>query len=147
MDSAALVPGTLETPLEGFHESGVLVADPHLHAGQAAAFQAGEEPAPERLVLAVAHVGAQDFPGAVGGDPSGDDDGHGHDLPGGVADVEVGGVEIDVGELNVTQRVRNAPTISSSPAQIRDTSDFEMPASTPIASTRSSTARVEMPCT
>ncbi|CFR90560.1 Uncharacterised protein [Mycobacterium tuberculosis] len=44
-------------------------------------------------------------------------------------------------------RVRNAPTISSSPAQIRDTSDLEMPVSTPIASTRSSTARVEIPCT
>ena len=29
------------------------------------------------------------------------------------------------------RRVRNAPTISSSPAQIRDTSDFEIPESTP----------------
>ena len=32
----------------------------------------------------------------------------------------------------VRVRMRNAPTISSSPAHIRDTSDLEIPASTPI---------------
>jgi hypothetical protein len=44
-------------------------------------------------------------------------------------------------------RVLNAVTASSSPAQIRDTSDLEIPESMPSAATRSSTARVETPCT
>jgi hypothetical protein len=91
-------------------------------------------------------VSARDLAGTVGGDAGADDDGHGHDLAGGVTDVEVGGVEVDVGN-SMWPRVRNAATISSGPAQIRDTSDLEMAASTPIASTSSSTARVEMPRT
>ena len=45
------------------------------------------------------------------------------------------------------RRVRNAVTTSSSPAQIRETSDFETPESIPKALTRSSTERVETPCT
>jgi hypothetical protein len=79
----------------------VLVADHQPHAGQDAPLEAGEEAAPERLVLAVAHVQAEDFPGAVGRDAGAHDHGHGHDLCGGVADVEVGGVEVDVGELDM----------------------------------------------
>jgi hypothetical protein len=43
--------------------------------------------------------------------------------------------------------LRNAPTRSSRPAQILETCDFEMPVSTPIAATRSSTDRVETPLT
>jgi hypothetical protein len=35
----------------------------------------------------------EDLSGAVGGDAGGEDDGHGHDLAGAVADVEVGRVE------------------------------------------------------
>ena len=42
--------------------------------------------------------------------------------------------------------MRNAPTVSSSPAQIRDTSDLEIP-DPPSATTRSSTERVETPWT
>ena len=45
------------------------------------------------------------------------------------------------------RRERNASTVSSSPAQIRDTSDFEMPDSAPKAATRSSTERVDTPAT
>lgn len=44
------------------------------------------------------------------------------------------------------RRVRNLPTSSSSPAQIRDTSDFDIPLP-PNATTRSSTARVDTPFT
>ena len=43
-------------------------------------------------------------------------------------------------------RVRNAPTVSSRPAQILDTSDFDIPVP-PSAATRSSTERVDTPCT
>ena len=44
-------------------------------------------------------------------------------------------------------RLRNAVTVSSRPAQIRDTSDLEIPESMPRATTRSSTERVETPLT
>ena len=43
-------------------------------------------------------------------------------------------------------RVRNAVTISSRAAQIRDTSDFDIPVP-PGAATRSSTLRVDTPWT
>jgi hypothetical protein len=43
-------------------------------------------------------------------------------------------------------RSRNWATSASRPAQIRETSDFEIPVSAPRAFTRSSTFRVETPC-
>ena len=60
-----------------------------------------------------------------------------------VADVEVGGVEIDVGELDVIDGGGRGTrsTMSSSPAQMRDTSERLIPESRPQAlTTRSSTA-------
>src|SRR3954452_2160254 len=45
----------------------------------------------------------RDLAAAVGGDPGRDHDGHRHDLGGGVADVEVGGVEVDIRERGVVQ--------------------------------------------
>jgi hypothetical protein len=75
------------------------------------------------------------------------DDGHRGDLAG-PADVQVSGIEEHIREPGVAQGLdRNASTCSSSPAQIRETSDFEIPDSTPSACTRSSTARVETPLT
>lgn len=41
----------------------------------------------------------------------------------------------------------HAPISSSKPAQIRDTSLLEMPDSTPSAAIKSSTLRVNTPCT
>jgi len=49
--------------------------------------------------------------------------------------------------VSASDRVRNASSSSSFSAQILDTSDFEIPASTPSAWTRSSTFRVETPWT
>jgi len=43
---------------------------------------------------------------AVGGDPGCHDDRHRGDLRGLVADVEIGGVEVDVGELDVIELTR-----------------------------------------
>ena len=43
--------------------------------------------------------------------------------------------------------VSNTVPGSSRPSQILDTSDLEIPVSTPIAATRSSTARVDTPLT
>jgi len=65
--------------------------------------QVGEEAAPEHLVLGVADVEAEDFAAAVGGDSGGDDHGHRDHLWGGVADMQVGRVEVDIGELGVVQ--------------------------------------------
>jgi len=70
-------------------------------------FEAEHEGPPERLVLAVPDVESEDLPGAVGGDPGGHHDGHGDDLAafaGLVAHVQVGRVEVDVGERDVVQR-------------------------------------------
>ena len=96
--------GALEGPLERLDQAGVLVADDQPHPAQAALLQRGQEAAPEHLVLAVADVEAEDLPDAVGGDPGGHHHRHRHHLGGGVADVEVGRVEVDVGELGVVQR-------------------------------------------
>ena len=66
--------------------------------------QAAQEAGPERLVLAVAEVDAEDLPVTTGGDAGGHDDGPGHDLPQGVvADMHVGGVEVHVREADVTE--------------------------------------------
>jgi hypothetical protein len=48
---------------------------------------------------------------------------------------------------SASDRSRSAATSASRSAQIRETSDLEMPESPPRALTRSSTFRVEVPCT
>ncbi len=85
VDPAALMGRALERTLERGDQAGVLVGDDQPHAGQPAPFQGGQEAAPEHLVLAVAHVQAQHFPAAVGGDPGRDHDRRRHHLRGAVA--------------------------------------------------------------
>ena len=107
VDPAPLVRGALEGPLERLHEAGVLIGDDQLHTAQAALFEAEQEAAPERLVLAVPDVESEDLPRAVSGDPGGHHDCHRDNLAalaGLVTDVEVGRVEVDVGERGVVQR-------------------------------------------
>ena len=62
--------------------------------------------------------------------------------------MEVGGIEVDVGELDVVEAAgaERADDLVK-PAQMRDTSDLEIPESTPRAATRSSTERVDTPLT
>ena len=60
--SAALMPGALEAAPQRLDQAGVLIADHQSHAGQPAPFQRGQEAAPERLVLAVADIAAEDLP-------------------------------------------------------------------------------------
>jgi hypothetical protein len=100
---ASLMCRALEGAFEGGDQAGVLVGDDQPHRGQATAFQGGQEAAPKYLVLAVAHVQAKDFPAAVGGDPGGHHDRHGHHLGGGVAYVQVRGVQVDIRELDMIQ--------------------------------------------
>ena len=81
----------------------MLVGDHQAHTAEPALTQRPQEPAPEHLVFGVADVDAEHLTVTVGGDPGGDHDGHRRDLRGGVADVEVGGVQVDVGELDVVE--------------------------------------------
>jgi len=98
-----LVGGALEGSLERGDEAGVLVGDHQPHPAQAAALQRGQEAAPEHLVFGVTHVQPEHLAAAVGGDPGGHHDRHGHDLGGGVAHVQVGRVQVDVGEGGMVQ--------------------------------------------
>ena len=98
-------------------------------------------------VLGVADVDAEHLTVAVLADTGGDDHRTRDHLVGHAA-LQVGGVQEDVGERDVVERrSRKAASSSSSPPQIRLTSDLEIPESTPSASTRSSTLRVETPWT
>ena len=132
---------------DGLLEPGVGVGDDQLHPTQAAGFEAAQERGPERAVLAVADGEPEDLAPAVGAHAGGDHDGLGHHPvvdPG----LAVGGVEEHIRKAPARpgERSRNAPTSVSRSAQIRDTSDLEMPVSAPKALTRSSTLRVDTPC-
>jgi hypothetical protein len=97
------VGSALEGPLEGGDEAGVLVGDHQLDTAQAAFLQVGQERPPEHFVLGVADVEAEDLAAAVGGDPGRDDHRHRDDLGGGVANMQVGGVEVDIREPGVVE--------------------------------------------
>ena len=106
--------------------------------------------AQKRLGLAVADRQAEHLAVAGRGDPGGHHDGLGHHLVQvRVADLQVGGVQEHVRELDVAQRsvLERARPARRGARQIRDTSLREIPDAIPIAWTRSSTLRVEMPST
>ncbi len=78
------------------------VGDDQLHPAQAAGAQAAQEAGPEGGVLGVADGQAEHLTDAVGGDAGGDDDRFGHDV-GAVVGLHVGGVQEQVGELDVIE--------------------------------------------
>jgi hypothetical protein len=66
----------------------------------------------------------------------------------GVPDLQVGGVEVQVRELDMAQRaVLERPHLHIEASAIRDTWEREIPEPIPNAWTRLSTLRVEMPST
>ena len=79
------------------------VTDDQLDSAQAAGLQPSQKRGPERPVLAVADVEAEDLRPAVGGDAGGDHDGLGHHPPvhPGLA---VGRIQEDVGIALLGQR-------------------------------------------
>jgi hypothetical protein len=81
-----------------------LIGDHQLHTAEPTRLQRAQELTPEHLFFGVADVAAQDLPGPVRSDAGGDHDGHRGDLRRRVADMEIGGVEIHVGKLDVIQR-------------------------------------------
>jgi hypothetical protein len=81
----------------------VSVGDDELDTGQPAGLERAQEGGPERAVLAVTHIQAQDLPAAVGGDPGGDHHRPRHH-PAVDPGLEVGGVDEQVREAGVGQR-------------------------------------------
>ena len=79
MDSAALVPSSLEGACDRGDQPGVLVGDDEPDPGQAAALEVGEELAPEHLILAVTHIHTEDLAAALSGHTGGDHDRFGGD--------------------------------------------------------------------
>lgn len=76
-----------------------------LDAAEASGAQGPQEAAPEHLVFGVTDVEAQDLSVPIGADPRRDDHGlGGHVVV--VADMQIGGVQEDVGELLVVKPPR-----------------------------------------
>ena len=95
----------LETATQRGDQPGVLVGDHQPHPGQTPAAQVGQKRPPERLLLAVAHGQAEDLPTTGGRDPGRHHHRLGHHLSeAGLAHMQVGGVEVDVGEAGVPER-------------------------------------------
>jgi hypothetical protein len=80
----------------------VRVGDDQLHPVEAAVLEVAEELGPERLVLRVAHIDAEDLTVAVSTQPGGDHHGLGDDLAG-LAHVDVGRVQPHVHERLMIQ--------------------------------------------
>jgi site-specific DNA recombinase len=92
----APLPGRVEDTRDGRLEPGVGVGDHQLHAVEAAALQAAQELHPEGLRLGGADGEADDLAPAVGVDRHGDYRGD-RDDPAATADLEIGGVEPEIG--------------------------------------------------
>jgi len=127
-------------------EAEVVVGDDQVHPGKPSGPQGAEEGHPTAARFAVADIDAERLRGAVGADAGGDDNRPGHH-PASDPGLDVGGVREDVGNSPSSGRVWNASKSVSSSAQIRDTSDLEMPPGPPSALTTSSTFFVDTPWT
>jgi hypothetical protein len=117
------------------------------HAREPPGLERAQERGPERAVLAVADVDAEDVAVPVRPDPDRNHDGLGDDL---MVDARlaVGGVEEDVrvGRGGQGAAAERGDLVVQVGAQIRLTSLLEIPVATPRACTRSSTFLVETPC-
>jgi hypothetical protein len=142
VDAAAL-PGGGEDLGDGGLDALVGIGDHQLDAAQAAPRQPAQEGGPEGLGFGGADIHAQHLASPIGIDTDRDDDGD-RDNAAGLADLQVGGVDPQVGQSPSIGRSRNALTRWSISSHRRLTWLLEMPLM-PMALTRSSTERVEMP--
>lgn len=111
--------------------------------------QAAEELGPKRFRFAVSHGQAEDLAVTRRGDPGGHHDRFGYHLVQvGVPDLEVGGVQVQVGELDMSElAVSEGGDLNiETGADPRDLAAGDARAE-PNAATRSSTLRVEIPST
>src|SRR5829696_2051280 len=118
-----------------------------MHPSQAAGLQRGQELAPELVGLAVTHRGAQHFTRTVDGHPGGHHQGL-RDHMRADADLAEGGIAEHIRKRGVGQTAgpEGIDLLVQARAE-RETSDLDTPLSTPMAVTRSSTLRVDTPCT
>ena len=145
VDAAAL-PGGVEHLGDGGLDAFVGVGDHQLDAAQAAAGELAQEVGPERLGLGGADVHAEHLAPAVGVDADRDDHRDRDDAPV-LAHLHVGGVDPQIGPVAFDRAVEEGlHLVVDLLAQPRLTWLLEMPLM-PIALTRSSTERVEMPWT
>jgi hypothetical protein len=147
MHPAALPSGADEALGDGGLEALVVIGDDQPDAGEGPSAKRAEELGPERLGFGVAHGAAQHLSLAGGGDA-----GDHHHRPGdhlaSDAALEVGGVGEEVGELDMAERPGpKGRHLLVQPLQVRLTSLLEIPLAAPRAATRSSTLRVDTPCT
>ena len=120
MDATSLPGGAEQDRGDGTLEPLVGIADDEPHAREATAPQGAQEGRPEGAVLGVTDGQPEHLAITLGGHAGGDDDGLGHDR-GTVVGLDVGGVEEDVGERDVTEgAVAEAGHDVSSSAQMRD---------------------------
>ena len=98
------LPGGGEDLGDGGLDALVGVGDDELDAAQAAPRQLPEEGGPEGLGLRRTDIHAQHFAPAIGIDADGDDDGDRHDAAG-LADLQVGGVDPQIGPVALDRPV------------------------------------------
>src|SRR5512144_1263315 len=140
---ATALPSGAQHPGNGGLQPFVSIGDHQLDAGEAAALEAPKEVRPEHLGFRRAEVQADDLAPAVGVDGNGDYR-RDRDDPPGCANLEIGGIEPQVGHSPSSGRVRKLFTRSSMSLHSLLTEDLEIPVM-PIAWTSSSTRRVETP--
>ena len=124
------------------------VGDHQLHAGQTPGPQPAQERDPERAVFAVADFDAEHFAVTAASHAGGHYHRLGHDPPA-APGLDVGGVEEHVRELDmvegpVPKRPEGLVELRADPAHF---STWRSPTPPPSAWTRSSTLRVDTPCT
>ena len=106
MDTASLPYCALKAPTDRFHQTRVRVGHDEAHTGQTAVVQAGEELAPERLVLGVADIEPDDLAMPVSSQSGGDHDRFRHDVTV-LSDMRVLGVQPDIDERLMIQPTRS----------------------------------------
>ena len=123
----------------------VAVGDRQLDATQATAGELAQEVGPERLGFRRADVHAEHLAAAVAVDADGNDH-RDRDDAAGLADFQIGRIDPQIRPVALDWPVEEGLYLAVDLLAQRDTWLFEMPL-IPIALTRSSTERVEMPWT
>src|SRR5271154_5587963 len=141
----AALPGGVDQLGDRRLDALVGIGDDQLDAAQAPPSQLAQELGPEGLGLRGADVHAEHLAPPVRVHADGDDHGDRDDAMV-AAHFDVGRVEPDYGQSPSSGRSRKAFTRSSISSHSRDNWLLETPAP-PIARTRSSTERVDTPCT
>ena len=119
------------------------IGDDELDTSQAPARQLAQELRPDRLGLGCADLQAKHFTASIGVDADGDD-GRDRDDATAAPDLEIGGIDPEIWPFALDGSVEEGFDLVVDLLASRETWLLEMPLM-PMALTRSSTERVEMP--